>query len=163
MTNYTIIAAMTRQRSILSIDGKMPWHPIVEDMVNFRHHTINKPVIMGRKTYETIGKPLRRRRNIVLSRNPNFYAADVSNVSSVMEAAHCAMDYEEAMIIGGAEIYAAFLPFVTKMRLTFIHKKYEEKGHDIVRFPEWYTSSWVLQDRHVPNTTCCFDTYIRIR
>ena len=156
----TIIAAFTWQGRILSIDGKMPWHPIPEEMNHFRFCTMNKPVIMGRKTYEAIGKPLERRHNIVMTRNPNFYAPHIGIVGTLQRALTDASHSKEVLIIGGASIYRLFLPFATKMILTYLHDEYDEEGHEITRFPVFEENRWKLVHRELYRDSAFWVDYL---
>ncbi|MEQ1445325.1 dihydrofolate reductase, partial [Salmonella enterica] len=83
-------------------------------------HTLGKPVVMGRKTYESIGRPLPERHNIVISRDSSLEIEGVTVVSSVEEAINSAGNVDEIMVIGGGSIYRAFLPLAKRLYLTFI-------------------------------------------
>lgn len=95
------------RRGVMGRGGALPWH-LPEDLKHFRRLTIDKPVIMGRKTYASIGKPLARRQNIVLTRDPQFTAPGVDVAHSVAEALDLAALAPEIAVIGGAEIFRAF-------------------------------------------------------
>lgn len=164
----TIIAAMTWRERILSVDGKIPWHPIKVDMDHFRLYTMYKPIIMGRKTYEAIGKPLCNRHNIVLTRNISDMLLDakyehgVDIAYSRQQAIELAVPAKEVMIIGGAEIYALFLPFANVMRLSLLYDEYEEEGHEITKFPRYSNKDWELVDMHNNrDQAIIFSTYKR--
>lgn len=138
-----IIAAMTAQR-VMGDGLKLPWH-IPEDWAHFKRTTIHKPVIMGRKTFDSINcKPLPHRTNIVMS--STLAAGEGYKVArSVAEALAIATeaiidDPAEIMIIGGAQIYADFLPITDKMYLSMIHKEY---AGDIL-FPTYDPMEWKL-------------------
>ena len=156
----TMIAAFTWQGRILSIDGKMPWHPILEEINHFRFCTMNKPVIMGRKTYEAIGRPLRRRYNIVMSRNPEYNIGGVLIANSIQEAICFAEEHKEVIIIGGASIYRLFMPFTTKMILTYLHDEYDEEGHEITRFPVFEENRWKLVHRELYRDSAFWVDYL---
>ena len=163
----TIIAAMTWQGRILSIDGKMPWHPIPAEMNHFRFYTMNKPVIMGSKTYGAIGR-LRGRFNIVLSRSmarridtDNIHSTNIAVASSIQDALDQSYGFEEVMVIGGAEIYRLFMPFTTKMILTYLHDEYDEEGHEITRFPVFEESRWKLIHRELYKDSAFLVDYLR--
>jgi len=106
MAQLTIIVA-TDVGGGIGIDNRMPWH-LPEDMAHFRRLTSGHPVIMGRKTFESIGRPLPKRRNIVVTRNPDWSHDGVETVAS-LEAAVALVGADAAFIIGGAQIYAQAL------------------------------------------------------
>ncbi len=113
-----MIAAMAKNR-IIGIDNQMPWH-LPADFAWFKKCTMGKPIVMGRKTYESIGRPLPGRLNIVLSRDANLQIDGVTCVTSIEEAKQAVGDIEELMIIGGGTIYQAFLDKADTLHLTFI-------------------------------------------
>jgi len=98
-------------------DGALPWH-LPADLAHFRRITIDKPVIMGRKTFEAIGKPLPKRLNIVMTRDPAFRADGCVVAHSVDEALAAAGDVPEVAIIGGANVFDAFAKLVDVVYLT---------------------------------------------
>lgn len=102
---------------VIGSDGALPWH-LPDDFKHFKAVTTGKPVIMGRKTFESIGKALPDRLNIVLTRSNNFSADGVSVAASPESALALAGDAAEIMIIGGSEIYALFLPMAGRVYLT---------------------------------------------
>ncbi|XOV81354.1 MAG: type 3 dihydrofolate reductase [Aestuariibacter sp.] len=112
-----MIAAMAKNR-VIGADNDMPWH-LPADLRHFKQVTLNKPIIMGRKTYESIGKALPGRTNIVISRT-GFQANDATLVSSAEEAITAAGNVDEIMIIGGGKIYEIFLPYADRLYLTHI-------------------------------------------
>lgn len=118
MSNLTIIVAMTEEGGI-GINNTIPWK-LREDMAHFKKTTTGHPVIMGRKTYESIGRPLPNRRNIVITHNLMWKAEGVEVFHSLSEAID-AVDEDKAFIIGGAEVYAAAFPVVDKLIITQIH------------------------------------------
>ncbi|WP_404976093.1 type 3 dihydrofolate reductase [Vibrio navarrensis] len=124
---------------VIGNENSMPWH-LPADFAWFREHTLGKPVIMGRKTYESIGKPLPDRLNIVISRDTELKIAGVNVVSTIEDALKAAGDAEEVMVIGGGAIYEAFLPIAERLYLTFI----EAEIAGDTRFPEW-GSGWVVK------------------
>lgn len=116
----SLIAAIDSNRA-LGLNNQMLWH-LPADFAWFRQHTLTKPVIMGRKTYESIGKALPNRLNIVLSRKP-LELTDAVVVHSLDEAqavAQRASEISEIMVIGGADIYAQFLPLADRLYLTHV-------------------------------------------
>ncbi len=113
-----MIAAMAKNR-IIGLDNKMPWH-LPADLKHFKRVTMGKPIIMGRKTYDSIGKALPGRLNIVMSRDINYRLEDAAVVSTVADAIEAAGDTDEVMVIGGGHIYQQFLPSADFLYLTFI-------------------------------------------
>jgi dihydrofolate reductase len=113
----SMIAAMAKNR-VIGADNTMPWH-LPADLKHFKQVTMGKPVVMGRKTYESIGKALPGRKNIVISRS-GFNAADASAVTTAQEALAVTGDADEVMIIGGGKIYEMFLPLSDRLYLTHI-------------------------------------------
>ena len=118
--NITMIAAMTENR-VIGRDNDMPWH-IPADLAHFKRLTLDKPIVMGRKVFESLGcKPLPKRHNIVLSRNPDYEAPGCTLVSSPEQALQAAGAVPEVMIIGGEQIYRLFLEQAHRVHLTLIH------------------------------------------
>ena len=113
----TLIAAVAQNRCI-GADNAMPWH-LPEDFAFFKACTLGKPVVMGRKTWDSLPrKPLPGRRNLVVSRQPGWQAAGAECFASLDEALAALAGEAEIMIIGGAQIYAQALPLATDLRLT---------------------------------------------
>jgi len=108
-------------------DGALPWH-IPADLKRFKALTMGKPMIMGRKTFESFPKPLPGRRHIVLTRDPDWHAEGAEVVHTVEEALLSAGDGDVA-IIGGAQIYAMFLPLAQRIELTQIHASIDGDTH----------------------------------
>lgn len=128
----SLIAAMAEDR-IIGRDNQMPWH-LPADLKHFKSITLGKPVIMGRKTYESIGKALPGRQNIVISRKPNYQLSDACVVPNCEDALAVAQkSADDVMIIGGGTIYEAFLAQATHLHLSFI--KLNVDGD--TRFPDW--------------------------
>ena len=127
----SMIAAMADNR-IIGKDNQMPWH-LPADFAWFKRCTMGKPVVMGRKTYESIGRPLPGRLNIVISRDASLFIEGVTTVTSVEQALEVAAEVEEVMIIGGGAIYAACLPMANKLYIT--HIEAEIQGD--TQFPDW--------------------------
>ncbi|MDF5451904.1 dihydrofolate reductase, partial [Vibrio parahaemolyticus] len=109
----SMIAAMADNR-IIGKDNQMPWH-LPADFAWFKRCTMGKPVVMGRKTYESIGRPLPGRLNIVISRDETLKIEGVTTVTSIEQALEVAGDVEEVMIIGGGAIYTTCLPMANKL------------------------------------------------
>ncbi len=164
-----LIVAMSRNHTI-GINNQLPWH-LPGDLKFFKNTTMSKPIVMGRKTFESIGRPLPGRPNIVITRNSDFEAEGVAVVASLEEAIEQAArltvqaDVEEAMIIGGAEIYRQVLPLVDRMYITEVDAEIEGDAF----FPEFDASQWRQTEResHAPCDKnpypYSFVTYERIR
>jgi dihydrofolate reductase len=167
MTRLAIIVAVA-ENGVIGKDNTLPWK-LSEDMQHFKRITMGKPVVMGRKTYESIGKPLPGRANIVISRNPQFHAAGVEVARSVDEALVVAGEIavrdgaEEVMVIGGAEIYAAAIPVADKLYITEVHARVDgdavlcdidwqfwreaSREHRVAKPPNPYEYSFVCYER----------------
>jgi len=131
----SLIAAMAADR-VIGMDNAMPWH-LPADLAWFKCHTLNKPVIMGRRTWESIGRPLPDRLNIVISSQPSSVEG-VTWVASVEEALQAAGEAEEVMVIGGGRIYEQFLAQADKLYLTHIDA--EVVGD--TTFPDFEPEEW---------------------
>jgi dihydrofolate reductase len=118
MTQVSLIVA-TADNRIIGKDNQMPWH-LPADLAYFKRTTLGKPIIMGRKTFESIGRALPGRRNIVISRNPAYQGNGVETVTSVEQALALVQDVEEIMVIGGGAIYAHCMPVATRLYITHI-------------------------------------------
>ena len=134
-TRVTLIAALSRQR-VIGNAGGLPWK-LPNDLKLFKSMTVNKPIVMGRKTFESIGRPLPKRRNIVLSRSA-FAAPGVevfSNIASVLET----IDAEqEVMVIGGEQIYRLCLPRAQKLYLSIVEGVFIGDAY----FPTLQSNDW---------------------
>jgi dihydrofolate reductase len=131
----TLIAAMGKNRAI-GLDGRMPWH-IPAELQHFKQATMHKAILMGRKTWQSIGRPLPGRQNIVISRNPNFVATG-ADVTDSLKGALSASNSDEVMIIGGGQLYELALPIAKRMILTLIDIEPEADTW----FPEWNAGDW---------------------
>lgn len=136
-----IIAAIASNGVIGKASGEMPWH-VKEEFQHFKKTTLGSPVIMGRKTFETLGKPLKERENIIVTRNENFKVGfeEVKIVRSLGESIeYCkSKNYEKAFIVGGGQIYQQAIKIADEMILSFM--KFEADGE--VRFPEFKEEDW---------------------
>lgn len=137
----SIIAALAKNR-VIGKNNKLPWH-LPADFQHFKKLTLGKPVVMGQKTFESIGKPLSGRTNIILSLDENFSPEGCVIVRSIEEALKAAGDSEEVMICGGASVYKQFLPLAHKMYLTLIDEDFEGDTY----FPEFDWEDWQETDR----------------
>ena len=135
--SLTLIAAMGKNRAI-GLDGRMPWH-LPAELQHFKKATMGKAIVMGRKTWQAIGRPLPGRQNIVVSRNPGFHAEGVDLANSLDDASAMS-ESDEVMIIGGGQLYALALPMANRMVLTLIDIEPEADTW----FPEWDEKEWSL-------------------
>jgi dihydrofolate reductase len=138
--SITLIAAMARNRAI-GVNGAMPWH-LPGELQHFKAATMGKPIVMGRKTWESIGRPLPGRQNIVVTRNPGFRAEGCDLAVSLDEAIDLA-NGEEIMIIGGGQLYAQALPDADRMLLTLVDCEPDADTW----FPPWDRAQWRLVSR----------------
>jgi dihydrofolate reductase len=159
----SLIAAVS-SNFVLGDSGKIPWH-LSKDFAYFKEKTLNKPIIMGRKTFESIGRPLPKRKNIIISRKKDYQPSntDVSVYNNVHDALDCASSYltlsdsndKEIMIIGGADIYDLFLPFADFVYLTQIDLICDGDTF----FPALCSDQWKLISSN-PANEMCDDTLI---
>lgn len=117
--------------------GKMPWH-LPADLKHFKALTLGKPVIMGRKTFEAIGKPLPERRNIVVTRNSGFHAPGCETAASLTDALVLVSGTPEVMVIGGGEIYREALLRAQRIYLTRVHARFDADTF----FPQLDPADW---------------------
>ena len=136
----TLVVAMDAQRGI-GVDNKLPWH-LPEDLAHFKRVTLGHPIIMGRKTFDSIGRPLPKRRNIVVTRNAGWAHEGVEAAGSLREAIALAGD-EQASIIGGAQIFAESLQLADRMIVTHIDGIYRCDTF----FPEIDAALWTVTAR----------------
>jgi len=134
----SLIVAIARNGTI-GHANELLWH-ISEDLRRFKAITTGHPVIMGRKTYQSIGRPLPGRTNVVVTRNADFRPEGCTVVDSFDKAVSMFGPDEEAFVIGGAQIYAQALPIADRLYLTEIEADYEGD----TRFPDWDRSAWTL-------------------
>ena len=157
----SIIAAMDRNR-LIGNRNQLPWH-LPADLAHFKRVTMGKPIIMGRKTYESIGRPLPGRTNIVLTRSADFQAEGVIVVASLQQALEVAAGAEEVMVIGGSSVYALALPKAGRLYITHIEGDYEGDAW----FPEFDPAHWrkIASESYAPDqkNSCAYSfvTYER--
>lgn len=153
MLQITLVVAAAENNTI-GKDNQMPWH-LPNDFKYFKKNTIEHSVVMGRKTFESIGKPLPDRRNIILTRNQQYLNPEVDVADSLMEALTYCRDEREVFIIGGADIFRQALPLAHKVLLTRVHA--DIAGDTF--FPELSPSDWTLvsQERHSKDEKHAYD------
>jgi dihydrofolate reductase len=132
----SLVVAMARNR-VIGRNNALPWR-LSEDLKRFKATTLGKPILMGRKTFESIGKPLPGRRNIVLTRDPAWRAEGVDVVRTVEEALQLTRESPELAVIGGAEIYRLTLPYADRVYLTRVEA--DVPGDTL--FPELDVAQW---------------------
>lgn len=151
----SLIVAMTKNR-VIGLDNQMPWH-LPADLAWFKQNTLGKPVIMGRKTFESIGKPLPKRRNIVLSRTA--VAIDgVEIVTSLEQALALVKEETEVMILGGGQLFAEMIVRADRLYLTEIDTVLDGDTYfPVIDSQEWQVSFMKthLADEKNPYN-CCF-------
>lgn len=126
---------MTPSRVIGRANGQIPWH-IPEDFRIFKSVTMGHIIVMGRKTFESIGKPLSGRTNVVLTRDEEFEADGVIVCHSVDEVLQMATNDQHIIICGGADIYEQFFPYMSHIHVSTVYEKIEHYNADIL-FPEY--------------------------
>jgi len=133
------------ENRVIGINNKLPWH-LPADLRHFRRLTTGHPVIMGRRNYESIGKPLPNRTNIVVTRNPDYRAAGCLVTHSLDDAMNSAGNDSEIFIIGGAEIYRQAFDRANRIFITLIHARIEGDTY----FPEFEGPPWreISRERH---------------
>jgi dihydrofolate reductase len=141
VTRVALVAAIA-DNGVIGRDGDMPWH-LPDDLRHFKAATLGKPVLMGRRTYEAIGRPLPGRRNLVLSRRRGAAVQGVEYVRDLQAAHQLAADASELCVIGGAQVYALALPLATRIYLTHVHGVVDGD----VYFPLKYWGGWRETER----------------
>lgn len=132
--------AAVAENGVIGRDGGLPWR-LPEDMRFFKRLTTGHTVIMGRRTWEELGKPLSNRRNIVVTRNGALPLSGAERAESLERALELARDDVQVFVIGGAEIYRAALPLADRMYLTHVHAEVE--GDTV--FPAWDAAEWWVE------------------
>ena len=159
-----LVAAVARG-GVIGRDGIVPWR-VPEDLARFRELTMGQPVVMGRKTWESLPdrfRPLPGRRNVVVTRNATWHAEGAERAGSLEDALHLVEGAERVFVIGGGELYAAALPLADELLLTEID--IEVKGD--TWFPSWDRADFDEASRErlaaEAGVPCSFVTYVRRR
>ena len=142
-----IVAAAAN--NVIGAQGDLPWR-LSDDLKRFKMVTMDKPIVMGRKTWESIGRVLPGRRNIVITRQQGFAAEGCDVVQSADEAIAIASDAGEIMVIGGSEIYALFLPVAQRLYLTRVHADVNGDAF----FPALDEDEWQLVSDEAHSADC---------
>lgn len=132
----SLIVAMASNR-VIGLDGRMPWH-LSADLKHFKKITLGSPVLMGRKTFEAIGRPLPGRDNLIISRNPAYQPVGGRVFTDKDTALEHAKSSAELFVIGGQTLYELFLPMADSLYLTLIHKNFQGDTY----FPEFNWEDW---------------------
>lgn len=157
MRPYINIIVARSRNGVIGKDGKLPWY-LPEDLKFFKEKTIGFPVIMGRKTWESIGKPLKGRENIVLTKNPSYQVNNAIKVSSLEEA--LTLFTGDIFIIGGATLYKQALPLANKVWITEIDKDFEGNAvFDKLDEKEW---KLIWEEKHQSSLPFKFQCFERI-
>ncbi|MFM2479551.1 type 3 dihydrofolate reductase [Celerinatantimonas sp. MCCC 1A17872] len=141
----SMIAAMANNR-VIGRGNQMPWH-LPADLKHFKQTTMGKPVVMGRKTYESIGRALPGRHNYVLTRDSHWHVEGVTTISSLQQAIEQEQlnDTQELVIMGGGELYRLFLPSAQRLYLTFIDLNIHDGD---TFFPDYEPQKWQISDEN---------------
>jgi len=132
----TIIVARSTQ-GVIGRDNELPWR-LPADLKHFKNTTLGHPIIMGRNTWESLGRPLPDRRNIVISRTPGFSAEDAETFSSLEDALSACETFDQVFIIGGAQVYEQAIEFADEMIITEVQIDVVGDAH----FPEFEEEDW---------------------
>jgi len=127
----------TDQQGLIGKDNDLPWH-LSADLQYFKKVTMGKPIIMGRNTHESIGRPLPERQNIIVTKNRSYKAEGCTVVHSTQAALLAAKDADEVMVMGGESLYTQLLPQADKLYLTLVHANLAGDTW----FPQWYSNEW---------------------
>lgn len=142
-TKRVVLVAAVAENGVIGLDGDIPWS-ISEDLKHFRAVTRDNTVVMGRRTFESIGHPLPFRTNVVVTRDREWSYDGVFVAHDVEDAVALAQDFDgDVMVIGGAQIYTAAMPLATHQVLTEVHLRPEGD----TSYPEWDRSDWVETKR----------------
>ncbi len=160
MPILSVIAAMARNR-VIGVDNTLPWH-LPEDLKRFKALTLGHHILMGRRTYESIGRPLPGRVTVILTRDPGYRVEGCISAHSLDEAIAACGDDAEVFCVGGAELYAQALPRAQRLYLTEIQAEYAGDA----RFPAFDAAQWreVAREPHVADHGLAYDfvTYQRV-
>lgn len=139
--NLSLIAAVASNK-VIGAGNQLPWH-LPEDLKNFRRRTMGKPILMGRKTFDSLGRVLPGRINVVVTRNPRYRPPGCEVFSNIPEALQAFAKHDEVMVIGGGSFYEQLLPKASRLYLTMIEKDFAGD----VYFPTIDSSQWQEKSR----------------
>ena len=161
MSFLTIIVATDRERGI-GINNTLPWH-LPEDLAHFKRTTSGHTIIMGRKTFDSIGRALPQRRNIVITRNPDWKHGGVDVFTSIDDALK-SLGSDQAFIIGGAEIYAQTLPLADQLIVTEVDQTFScDAFFPLIEHDQWQETSRETHFSETKNLHYAFVTYKKLR
>jgi dihydrofolate reductase len=161
--HISIIVATDEENGI-GKDNQLMWH-LPKDLKFFKNTTSGHPVIMGRKTYDSVGRPLPNRRNIIITRQKDLKIDGVEVFNEFEKAVKACADEDEVFIVGGGEIYKQALPFTDKIYLTKVHRKFNADAF----FPEFNKEEWKLisKEDHEQDEKHAFSfsflTFVRVK
>lgn len=159
MPHINIIAAMARNR-VIGINNTLPWR-LAADLQHFKTLTMGHHIVMGRKTYESIGKPLPGRTTVIVTRDAKYHVEGCVTATSIDAAIAACGDDPDIFFVGGADLYAQVLPRADRLYLTEIQAEFEGDAH----FPEFERSAWPEVARQVNQSPdglgYHFVTYVR--
>jgi len=163
-----VLVAAVGSNGVIGRAGGMPWR-LKSDLQHFKRLTLNKPVVMGRKTFVSIGRPLPQRTNIVVTRDANFAAPGIVTASNFEAALALAREdagkrgTDEIMVIGGSEVFSAAMPLAERLEITHVHSDTEGD----VTFPPIDAKVWREEERTAhpagPNDEASFDVTVYVR
>jgi len=154
-----IVVAMAENR-VIGCENRLPWH-LPADLRHFKQLTLGKPVLMGRRTHESIGRPLPERTNIVVTRDRTYSAPGCIVAHSLESALESAAGCAEVMVIGGTELYRQLLPRADRIYLTLVHAGFEGDAF----FPELEAGEWREVERTdypADEKNCCPYSFLRL-
>lgn len=134
--NLSIVAALA-DNGVIGIDNRLPWH-LPADLQHFKKLTMGRPIVMGRRTWESLPGLLPGRTHVIVTRNPDYHAKGGCVVHSLEEAIERFADVDELMLVGGGDLYAQALPLASRMYLTRVHV--EPRGDAF--FPDFDRTQW---------------------
>lgn len=152
MTSISLIAAMANNH-VIGRNNSLPWH-LPADLNHFKNVTMGKPIVMGRKTFESIGKPLPGRQNIIVTHDKMYQATGCTIINSI-DHIKLVSDALEIMVIGGAEIYKQLLPQAQRLYLTYVHTDVTGDSY----FPQWQANEWqeISREDHLADENNKYD------
>jgi len=144
--NISLVVAMDKRSRLIGVDNQIPWN-LPSDLKHFKRLTTGGTVVMGRKTYESIGKPLKNRRNVVLTSDKSMKADGVEFTNSVHETIGLVGGDENVFIIGGSKVYQDFLPFCKFLYISYVESGIEGAPNNDAYFPRFNEASYPILRR----------------
>lgn len=159
MPEIILIAALDAHR-LIGQAGHLPWR-LPGDLKRFRQHTMGHPILMGRRSYEGIGRALPGRHNVVLSRDPQFQAPNVTCFSRLDQALEALAQAPKVWVIGGGEVYAQSLPYATQLSLTHVHGEWQGDCWFPALSRDWRVQQHTHHEADDANPVACEDFVLR--